>query len=410
MKLSVAYTFEPGLIEGLAPYSEIYEVYGKAGEDPLGGGRSSYTLRQVSFRSLAKTVQKCHAQGIAFNYLLNGASLGGIEQTRRGHRIIRKLLDRLSHMGVDSLTVTSPFLTRLIKKQYPHFSIRVSAFAMIDSPEKARQWEDLGGDALCLSAISCNRDLRLLEDIRRSVQTDLQLIVNSSCLPYCAYEPTHMNLLSDSSRKGHPLKGMCIDYCILNCAQKRFSDPRNFLRAVWIRPEDVHIYESIGINSFKILERSCPKDLLIKRVEAYARRSFTGNLYELVGPVAAIKKEQGTELRQRLKMIRTMFKPGKVPMKSLLRMKRFGESLIPHAYDRDSSYIYIDNTRLNGFLESYLAKPTTCGTCGATCVCASWVDRAVSYSPSQLAQLAHEAAALEEDVHTSRFWGCSFSE
>jgi len=46
MKLSVACTFEPGLIGRVTAAPEVYEVYGKLQSDCIGGGRSSYTLRK----------------------------------------------------------------------------------------------------------------------------------------------------------------------------------------------------------------------------------------------------------------------------------------------------------------------------------------------------------------------------
>ncbi|MGM0444501.1 MAG: U32 family peptidase [Fibrobacterota bacterium] len=404
MKYSVAYSFEPGLIDRLAEYSGIYEVYGKPWDDEIGGGRSSYTLRKTSLHRFRDIIRACHRADIRFNYLLNGAHLGGLEQTARGHRKIRRILRRLDTIGVDSITVASPFLLRLIKEQFPRFSVRVSAFAMIDTAEKARQWERMGADALCLSALSCNYDFARLRAIRAAVSCELQLIANSSCLPNCAYEPTHMNLLTDSSRKGHALRGMCIDYCILNCARIRFSDPVNYVRSVWIRPEDTSIYEDLGIDSFKILERSCPPDLLERRVKAYTQRSFTGNLYELVGPVAKIKKEQGASLGERLRMIAMMFRPSLVKPSSLLKMKSFGEAIIPHSYAPDECYVTIDTSRLEGFCVGRGERDCSALDCAVCGFCNSYAQDAVRADGEKHRDLVHRAAELEKAVHTSRFW------
>jgi len=185
MKLSVACTFEPGLIPRLAAFPEVYEIYGKLRSDCIGGGRASYTLRHVSNRQLEATVREAHDRGIAFNYLINAASLGGLEQTAGGRREIRKLLDHIAEAGVDAVTVSLPWLLRLVKSRYPQFKVRVGVFAMIDSPAKAKEWEELGADTLCISALSCNRDFDRLAKIRPAVSCDLQLIANANCLPAC---------------------------------------------------------------------------------------------------------------------------------------------------------------------------------------------------------------------------------
>src|SRR5665647_3070491 len=91
MKLSVAFGFQPGLLDRLAALPNVKEIYGCCGADLIGSGRSAYTMRSVSKPKLAATIVEAHAVGIAFNYLLNTASLYGMEQTRSGQRTIRRL-------------------------------------------------------------------------------------------------------------------------------------------------------------------------------------------------------------------------------------------------------------------------------------------------------------------------------
>ena len=56
----------------------------------------------------------------------------------------------------------------------------------------------------------------------------------------------------------------------------------NYLRANWIRPEDLHLYEELGYHNFKIVERNTPTQILLERVKAYAERRYDGNLLDLV--------------------------------------------------------------------------------------------------------------------------------
>lgn len=385
MKLSVAYTFEPGIISRLARFPEVYEIYGKLDRDIIGGGRSTYTLRPTSRRAVVHSVNEAHSHGISFNYLLNGATLGGIEQTRRGQKQIRSYLDWLAEIGVDSLTVASPYLLRVIKSKYPRFSVRVSAFAVVDSAEKAKRWEQMGADTICVSAIACNRDFRKLRAIRAGVCCELQLIANAACLNACSHELTHMNMLSNSSRRGDRLKGFCLDYCFLHCSSQRIRDPREVTRGVWIRPEDLILYEEEGYDNFKLVERSCPGDLLDIRVGAYAKRHFDGNLWKLVGPVASVKKSQGTPIRQMIRMITTQFKPRNVAIRSLLDMKKYAEHVIQSEYDRPSDGIFIDNRAFDGFLAGMkkrrLGRTDQCHQCNDCGYCETWTKKAVHIDP-----------------------------
>jgi len=405
MKLSVANTFHPDLIPQLAQTPEVYEVYGKLDRDIIGGGRSTYTLRRINKSHLRSSIRQAHASGIEFNYLLNGASLGGMEQVRSGQRKIRAMLDWLSALKVDAVTVASPFLARIIKGQYPHFKIRASAFAMVDCAEKARQWEDLGVDTICVSAISCNRNFNALRKIREAVALDLQLIVNSSCLLNCAWEPTHMQLLTQSSRSGSGGSRFCLDYCVLNCSWKRLQDPTHFLRACWIRPEDLHRYEAEGYSNFKILERSCPVSLLIKRVRAYAKRSFRGNLFELVAPMASITKKLEAPLSSRVRLIFSMLQPQKIKLSSLLEIKRYMAEVIPADFSREKAPVYIDNDALDGFLEKVQRRDCGARGCGACTICQSFTQRAVTVEKAYRERML----SLSEKLNTSGIDGSLWS-
>ena len=49
----------------------------------------------------------------------------------------------------------------------------------------------------------------------------------------------------------------------------------------WIRPEDTGYYEEIGINKLQLLGSNMDKNGIIKVIQAYSRRSYSGNLAEL---------------------------------------------------------------------------------------------------------------------------------
>ena len=404
MNISVPYSFQPGLIARLAAYHQVKDVYAKLPRDEIGGGRSSYTLRPAGAGSLVGAVKEAHSHGIGFNYLLNAAGLYGMEQTRTGQKKIRAMLDRLVSAGVDSVTVSLPYLLRLIKKRHPSIRIKVGAFALVDSPLKARQWEDLGADAICVSAISCNRNFERLAQIRAAVKCELVLIANACCMPNCAWETTHMHLLSQSSTGGDRLGGFCFDYCFLHCSRLRLLDPVNYVRSVWIRPEDIAAYEKLGYGSFKLVERSCPADLLLRRVAAYASGSFDGNLWELIAPVAQISAMQKATLPHRLGMYRTFIRPDLMKISSVLRFKKYAETVIPSRFDRDSAPVYIDNRALDGFVHMLPKDACAEGACASCNVCRAWAERAVTVNREYADTAGAMAASLENDSINGKLW------
>jgi len=67
-----------------------------------------------------------------------------------------------------------------------------------------------------------------------------------------------------------------IDYCFMRCSRVRLTDPSQFIKSAWIRPEDLAVYEAMGYTSFKLLERGIPSAELLRRVKAYSERRFDG--------------------------------------------------------------------------------------------------------------------------------------
>jgi hypothetical protein len=281
--------------------------------------------------------------------------------------------------------------------------VRISVFARIDAPSMARQWETMGADSLCISAVACNRNFEMLAAIRQAVSCDLQLLVNACCLPDCAHELTHMDLLTQSSRSSHKLGGFCVDYCFLHCSRTRLQDPVNYVRSVWIRPEDLPRYEAIGYSSFKIVERSCPGWLLLSRVKAYATRSFDGNLMELVAPVAQIKPQLAPSKRQYLRLLFTLGNIRHAPVSNLLKLKEYAQAVMPHDFSKEGSALYIDNRKLDGFLDGLMTRNCALG-CGTCTYCKEWTEKAVTVNPQALASNRVAAEELENLISSGKFW------
>lgn len=278
MKLSIAANYDMDLVPRLKGYP-VDDVYGKLPTDFVGGGRPSYMGTPVTKRTLAEYVAHLRAHGIGFNYLLNASCMGNDEWTRQFQKRFVAFLDDLGRMGVRTLTVSTPYMLELIKKRFPQFAVKVGIYAQVDTPRRAKFWEDLGADSINLESFSINRNLPLLQAIRRAVRCDLQLIPNHVCLVNCAMQPYHQNAFAHgSSNPGRLL----VDYCTLRCSRQRLRDPSFFIKAQWIRPEDVGRYEALGIGTFKLLERGIPSDELLKRVKAYSERRYDGNLADLL--------------------------------------------------------------------------------------------------------------------------------
>lgn len=113
----------------------------------------------------------------------------------------------------------------------------------------------MGADIITLKQSTFNRNFNMLKKIREYVKCELQLIANNGCLFSCPFGFYHTHLIPHASQRWNKYRNSIVDYCALSCKYIKLKEPVNFIRAVWIRPEDVHYYEKIGIDYLKLVGR-----------------------------------------------------------------------------------------------------------------------------------------------------------
>jgi collagenase-like PrtC family protease len=396
MKLTVPANYDLELVPALAQYP-VSEVYGKLPGDLVGGGRPSYMGTPLTKTDLGRYAAALQQQGIAFNYLLNSSCHGNREWTRSWQKRFMRLLDTLGNLGIRHVTVSTPFLLEAIKARRPEFTVKVGIYAQVDTPRRAKFWEDLGADAINLESFSINRDFRRLAAIRAAVRCDLQLIANHCCLPNCPLQSYHQNGFAHSSDGSRTL---FIDYCFLRCSQLRLEDPSLFIKSAWIRPEDLSRYEALGYTTFKLIERGIPSAELLKRVAAYSARRFEGNLAELLLPYCF---EQPVR-RSRFWILRYFFKPFQLAPHKLWRLLELVRSQ-GMLFPQQRLPIQIQAAQIpGGFLDAFEDRDcaaTDCGSCG---YCETISRQAVRIEPEFHRKSLEQFRAVRSAMTTGRLW------
>lgn len=405
MRLSVATNFDPGLIDAMREYP-VVELFGKLREDVIGGGRAPYQLVHVSRRRLADHVLHARRAGIGFNYLLNASCLGNREMTRAGQREIEDLLGWLCEIGVSSVTVSSPYLLALVKTRHPALQVRVSVFGGVDRVRKAQMWEEMGADCIVLDSILVNRELAALARIRKAVRCDLELLVNNNCLSGCALSPMHMNALSHAGQRWHENRGFLIDWCFLKCTEMKLRDPVNHIRSEWIRPEDLHVYEELGYDHFKIAERDIPTKILLTRVQAYAERRYDGNLLDLIQPFAFPEADGGDSRSRRGVgwILRFLLRPGLVNPFRMALLKRLADLRRMTGPVTGEPPVFIDNRSLDGFLARFRETGCRDVDCAECRWCHEFAERAIRVDEAARVRALEAYDAVFRALHDGSMW------
>ncbi|MDX9787718.1 MAG: U32 family peptidase [Desulfobacterales bacterium] len=367
MHFSVSTNWDHALLAGLAETC-TEEVYGKLAEDAIGGVRPSFLLPQISLREAEDHVRCAHDNGLRFNYLINTMCLGNIHYSREGYRNIVSLLEWIGNIGVDVVTVGFPYMIRLVQEVLPGMKIKASSVCRINSVRRARQYEDLGVDEIIIDE-NINREFETLAAIRKAVSCETELIANPCCLHDCPHQPEHVAHDGHASQT-HSKDTYCyLQYPYFNCTLKKFTNPIEIIRARWIRPEDLWAYEEIGYHKFKVVERFKKTGVLLETVQAYQNRSFDGNLIDiltLTNPDIYLKPD-----------VSYFNKPEHVHVPLISQVGGLMDFAL-----RD--FIYIDNKKLDGFIE-YFRKGGSCRNrdCDTCHHCRAAVEKAITFDKEQ---------------------------
>jgi collagenase-like PrtC family protease len=366
LTFSVATNWDNNLIreiETLDPEHKVTEIFGKLASDFVGGARPTYVLPFISKKKASGHIKLVKDTGRQFNYPLNASCMDNREFTRTGQRQIRKLLSWLDSLGVDIITVANPYLGYLIKKEYPKFKLAISSHASVYSVSKAKFWaEEIGANSITLPSHRTNRAFPLLKKIRSQVNCKLQLIANELCLYDCPYGVYHMNSISHASQTHHPLRGFGIDWCLINCRYKLLTQPEELIKSNWIRPEDVRYYEDIGIDSLKIIDRARNTQSIIFGLKAYLQRKFDGNLIDLL-----FSKERLSKKKLFLRGLQFFFHPLHINIFKLTKFRQLFSDI----------GIYVDNRKLDGFLDYFFEGKCQADDCKECGYCRSVAERVV---------------------------------
>lgn len=318
----------------------IDEVYGSRRESARLTARPSFRLPDIDRKDFCEYIRKLKNAGISFNYTLNSNHLGSKEEIQKNESTILEYIKFLSGSGVDMITVTLPLMAEYIRTVDKRIGIEISTIAHIDSVTQVAIWKERYGICKVCGNLYKNREVKFLRCLAEYCNTNnivLSVMVNEFCgngldeksgASNCIYRDHCYNLHSIGyDRDDHIL----CDYPMGRCIQSR-SKPTDWLKMHFIRPEDLKLYNTIGINHFKITGRTGSTNYILKVAKAYADEYFDGNLLELWKHLETI-----------------------------------------HSVKDDSTYIpnfYIDNRKLENFLNFWFENEQhSCANeeCGVSC-------------------------------------------
>ena len=280
MQFSVPTNWTFDLISKIGMYP-VSELYGALPVTPAGSGRSAKILPDID-RDMAKLhIQRTLDKGWGFNYLLNGVCSGNRETSPSFREALFEHLNWVVASGVTTVTVANLFMLDFVKTHFPKLSIKTSIFVAPLNVRTIQKLAQMGVSAVAIKQAD-NRNFDFLKKVKRAVDVELWLLTNVACAYDCPALVYHANASGHDSCGDMRLTDGPNTYPILKCTVNKLSDASGLVRARWIRPEDIEVYEALGYESFKLAGRDAPTGWIVKVLDAYANRRYDGNLTDIL--------------------------------------------------------------------------------------------------------------------------------
>ncbi len=298
---------------------------------------------------LIKNLLKCSITPILLlNYKVT-------DHTLKNKTRILDYIQELYDFGLRSFVIGDVNILNILNlnKRFDNIKLYTSVYLSIKNAEEAKYFEDIGFDVLTLEP-GINRRLKLIEEIRHAVKSELSLLINEGCFPFCPWRIGHMELDSAQTIEG-TIKELVYgrntdDYRQMKCRPYFNEDPAKILNSTWILPQDIKHYETL-IDQIKLDGRSFTTEKLIKTVKSYIEESYNGDLKHIIGTFTGMDLPLDSGKIPEDFFIRTT---GELVDKEYLdiiiqNMKRDWNGINTNLFSR---YLYIKNNEFKAFERS----------------------------------------------------------
>ena len=229
----------------------------------------------------------CRENGVELDAIFNANCYGDIAISKTLAEHVDKVLCEMDARGLlpEHLTTTSPFIATVVRRRFPSVKIRLSVNMYIESTQSLSYMEELFDSFY--ASIDNHRRLeyvRMMAEWSARHGKTLCLYANSGCLRDCPFRQFHNNL-HGHNRMGQSAAGEEFSFstfrCRTNYERGRYAD---FLRANWLRPEELPEYERYA-GAVKLATRRHPDPESI--IRAYATYSYSGDMAKITDPFFA---------------------------------------------------------------------------------------------------------------------------
>ncbi|NHJ19417.1 MAG: hypothetical protein EAX91_00635 [Candidatus Lokiarchaeota archaeon] len=264
--------------------------------NPFGNGSIFLPKVLPNLEEFEKYTKLIQDYGITPIAGIDSTCQGNLEAHIKQNSAYKVLIGELKDLGYKEILVSSPNNVGFLKANFPTIRIYLAYSQYVTSLNRAKIFFELGADSITLhpdvirSFYALENFIKLKEKWDSSCNVEYILPLNIGCNWGCIQWFQHHNLqshrtiaspLSSEQQNNSDIED-AFDYPLLYCWRKRLEKPVNFLKAGWISPDNIELYENIGYSTFLLLTGGFSVDKIVKIVQSYTNKSLNNSFNEFL--------------------------------------------------------------------------------------------------------------------------------
>lgn len=274
----------------------ISHVIAHVPKNPIGNG--SIFLPKISptieeFEEYTEVLQDNNITPIAG---IDSTCQGNLEAHMEQYKASCSLLETLKELKYENLLVSSPNNIGFFKEHFPSAKIFLSYSQYVTSTNRGKILFDIGADSIILHP-DIVRYFKVLKNLIKLKQSFIKsreiesiLPLNIGCNWGCIHWYQHHNLQSHRTINSpvfsnqEDISGIDdeFDYPLLYCWKDRLKNPENLLKAGWISPSNIELYENLGFKTYILFTSGFSTGKIVDIIKNYQEKTLTMDLNEIL--------------------------------------------------------------------------------------------------------------------------------
>lgn len=289
MKLIIDGDYQKELISLIARENlPVTHIIVHVPQNPI--GNSSIFLPKVlpTFKEFEEYTKVIQENGIIPIAGIDSTCQGNLEAHVQQYKATHSLVEKLLELEYKDILVSSPNNIGFFNANYPLMKIFLSYSQYVTSLNRGKILFNLGADSIILHPdiiryiYVLKNFIKLKENQYKSREIDYILPLNLGCNWGCIHWYQHHNLQSHRTINSPVFSNQQtisnveneFDYSLLYCWKKRLEEPVNILKAGWISPDNIELYEKFGYETFLLLTGGFSNDKILKIIHSYTNKSL----------------------------------------------------------------------------------------------------------------------------------------